>query len=112
MTGLTPTLGMWRETEATAGKQYLSINLHPGSRPGVVSKVVHVELWYASERESADMDGGKEKAYLKAQEILDHIDSKHNSECFARVISLSGIIGPKETEHLRQAYMIPIEITY
>lgn len=107
-----PWLGMWDENEGDASNSYLSINFQTGQRPGVISRYRHVELWYVGPRDGSQAFLGKSDAFEKAQAIVDYIDDNPSSSCFTNVVSLSGIIGPKETEHLRQVYLIPIEITY
>lgn len=108
-----PCLGEWDEVnEKNKGVEFLSINLKPGLRPGVISQTRMVELWFVSIADVNEIDGAKMAAYEKAEAICQYMVDNPTSSCFANVIPITGIIGPKDTEDLRQVYLIPVEVTF
>ncbi|WP_288937080.1 hypothetical protein [uncultured Sphingomonas sp.] len=110
--GIELCLGPWSDERKDARKRYLSVNFDGGQRPGVISKTRNIDLWFATEQDVRDVVGGVAIGYATASQILEYIEDHPASSCFANVIPIAGIIGPKDTEHKRQAYYIPIEITY
>lgn len=111
--GALPWLGMWEEvSEDNKRSEYLSINLQPGTRPGVISQHRVIELWFVSQANVNDIDGAKITAYEKAERICQYMVDNPTSSCFANVIPIAGIIGPKDTVDMRHVYLIPVEVTY
>lgn len=111
--GALPWLGMWEDVnENNKRAEYLSINLQPAARPGVISQTRMIELWFVSQANVNDIDGAKMAAYEKAEAICQYMIENPGSSCFANVIPIAGIIGPKDTTDMRQVYLIPIEVTY
>lgn len=109
--GVTPCMGPWDEGPEEASVEFLSINLDGGLRPGVISRTRYVEFWYASKRDQASMDGGKSAAMAVADRISQYIHDNPSSSCFANIIPITDIIGPKVTEHQRLAFNFTIEFT-
>ena len=111
--GALPWLGMWEDVnENNKRAEYLSINLQPAARPGVISQTRMIELWFVSQANVNDIDGAKMAAYEKAEAICQYMIENPGSSCFANIIPIAGIIGPKDTTDMRQVYLIPIEVTY
>ena len=111
--GALPWLGTWEDVnENNKRAEYLSINLQPAARPGVISQTRMIELWFVSQANVNDIDGAKMAAYEKAEAICQYMIENPGSSCFANVIPIAGIIGPKDTTDMRQVYLIPIEVTY
>ena len=81
-------------------------------RPGVISQHRMIELWFVSIANVNDIDGAKMEAYEKAEAICQYMVDNPTSSCFANVIPIAGIIGPKDTKDMRQVYIIPVEVTY
>lgn len=111
LSGVSPCLGEWDESPGEELTEFLSINLEGGMRPGPIARYSNVDLYYVSKRDQADMDGGKMAAFNKAAEILAYIEATPSSSCFVNAIPISGIIGPKTTEHKRLVFLINLEIT-
>lgn len=109
--GVSPCLGEWDESPGEELTEFLSINLEGGMRPGPIARFSNVDLYYVSKRDQADMVGGKMAAFEKADDILQYIEAHPSSSCFVNAIPISGIIGPKTTEHHRLVFLINLEIT-
>lgn len=109
--GAVPCAGVWDESPGEELTEFLSINLDGGGRPGVISKTAFVDFWFVSKRDQADMVGGKKAAINSALAILEYIEDNPSSSCFANIIPITGIIGPKDTEHKRLAFKITVEFT-
>lgn len=105
-------LGAWDESPGEEDTEFLSVNMDGGSRPGVISRSRIIEMYYVSKAGSADLDDGKMDAFNRAYEIVQYIEDNTKSSCFANVILFTGIIGPKETERMRQVYQFSIEVTH
>jgi hypothetical protein len=112
LAGATICLGPWSDERADSAATYLSINFDGGGRPGVISRSRNIDLWFATEMGVRDVPGGVLAGYEKAQAILEYIEDNPVSSCFANAIPIAGIIGPKDTAGTRQAYYIPIEVTF
>lgn len=106
-----PTLGEWDDGPEDGDAEYLSINLNGGMRPGVIADFPVVDLWYASRRGVPDIAGGKMQSYATADRILQYIKSNPKSSCFANVIPIAGIIGPRTSNEKRHVYKITLQIT-
>lgn len=111
LNGATLCTGAWDESPGEELTEFLSVNLDGGDRPGVISKSAFVDFWYVSKRDQADMVGGKMAAMRSALSLLEYIEDNQASSCFANVIPITGIIGPKDTEHKRLAFKITVEFT-
>lgn len=107
-----PCAGVWDEGADEARSSFLSINADGGGRPGVISRNSFIDFWYVTPQNQADKDGGKLEATNKAYEIIQYISDNPSSSCFANVVPITGIIGPKTTEHQRLAFMFTVEFTY
>lgn len=105
-------LGSWDESPGEEDTEFLSVNMDGGSKPGVISRSRIIELYYVSKVGSADLDGGKMNSFNRAYEIAQYIEDNPKSSCFANIILFTGIIGPKETERMRQVYQFSIEVTH
>ena len=111
LVGLAPCLGEWDESPDEGNTEFLSINLMGGPRPGVISRFHLIDLWYASKRGTADDAGGKMRAYNKAAEIAQYINEHPSSSCFANVIPITDIIGPRTSDEKRHVYKITLQVT-
>ena len=111
MTGLAPCLGEWDESPEEGNTEFLSINLMGGPRPGVIARFHLIDLWYASKRGTQDDAGGKMRAYEKAASIAKYINDNPKSSCFANVIPITDIIGPKTSDEGRNIYKITLQVT-
>lgn len=109
--GIVLTLGEWDDGPEDGDNEYLSVNMNGAPRPGVIADFPIIDLWYASARGAPDQAGGKIKAYEKADSILQYIKSNPKSSCFANVIPITGIIGPRTSNEKRHVYKITLQIT-
>lgn len=111
MDGLSPCLGEWSEGPEEAETEFLSINLNGGMRPGVIARFHLIDLWYVSSRGTQDDEGGKMRAYNKASSIAQYINDNPKSSCFANVVPITDIIGPKTSDEGRNIYKITLQVT-
>lgn len=105
------TLGEWDDGPEDGGTEYLSINMNGGPKPGVIADFPIVDLWYASRRGAPDQAGGKMRAYETADRISQYIKDNPKSSCFANVIPITAIIGPRTSNEKRHVYKITLQIT-
>lgn len=108
---IVPTLGEWDDGPEDGDAQYLSINFNGGPKPGVIADFPIIDLWYASARGAPDRAGGKAASYDTASRILQYIKDNPKSSCFANVIPITGIIGPRTSNEKRHVYKITLQIT-
>lgn len=108
---IAPCAGEWDDSPEEALTEFLSINMDGGLRPGVISQTGFIDFWYVSKRDQADMPGGKTAAINSALNLMQYIQDHPSSSCFANVIPITGIIGPKATEQKRLAFKFTIEFT-
>jgi hypothetical protein len=106
-----PCMGEWEDGQDEGAVEFLSINLEGALRPGVISQTNFVDFWYVSKRDQADMIGGKKAAMETALGFMQYISDHKSSSCFANVIPITGIIGPKATEQKRLAFKFTVEFT-
>lgn len=106
-----PTLGEWDDGEEDGDAEYLSINFNGGPKPGVIAEFPIIDLWYASRRGVPDQAGGKIQSYETANRILQYIKDNPKSSCFANVVPITGIIGPRTSNEKRHVYKITLQIT-
>lgn len=106
-------LGEWSDDlDGEKDKSYLSISFQNSERPGVISQTRIVELFVVSPAQAHIRPGGRVSAFESAEKLIQYIIGKPVSSCFANVIPIAGIIGPKVTADKRHVYMIPLAITF
>lgn len=105
------TLGEWDDGPEDGDVEYLSINLSGAPKPGVIAEFPIIDLWYASRRGVPDQAGGKMLSYEAVNRIAQYIKDNPKSSCFANVISIAGIIGPRTSNEKRHVYKITLQIT-
>lgn len=111
ISGIELTLGEWDDGPEDGDTEYLSINMSGGPRPGVIASFPIIDLWYASKRGVPDQAGGKMTSYETASRIEQYIRDNPKSSCFANVIPITGIIGPRTSNEKRHVYKITLQIT-
>ena len=111
MGAIEPTLGEWDDGDEDGDAEYLSINLNGGPKPGVIAEFPIIDLWYASRRGVPDQARGKIQSYETANRILQYIKDNPKSSCFANVVPITGIIGPRTSNEKRHVYKITLQIT-
>jgi hypothetical protein len=104
-------LGEWDESTGEERTEYLSINFDAGAKPDVIATFPIVDLWLVSVRGVNDIAGGKIDWYRRCAAIHQYILDNPSSSCFANVIPIAGIIGPKTSEEKRAIYKITLELT-
>lgn len=106
-----PTLGEWEDGSEDGATEYLSINFNGAPKPGVIARFPIIDLWYASARGAPDRSLGKEDAYRKASAIAQYIKDNPKSSCFANVVLITDIMGPRVSNEKRHVYKLTIQIT-
>lgn len=108
---IVPCLGEWEDGDEDGATEYLSINFNGGPKPGVIATFPIIDIWYASARGAPDRAGGKARAYETAERIAQYIRDNPRSSCFANVIPITDIIGPRTSNEKRHVYKMTLQIT-